>query len=67
MAFLTFRRKEAQPVAPSCATCRHFRNDAAYLEQQMPGIASLSSATASVRSDDGLCAYHDRWQSLRSV
>jgi hypothetical protein len=27
----------------------------------MPGLASLSSAYAAVRADDGLCAIHERY------
>jgi hypothetical protein len=38
-----------------CGCCRHFRNDAATIEATIAGLASLSSATASVRADDGVC------------
>lgn len=31
------------------------------LERALPGLASLSSAYAAVRSDDGLCCVHDRY------
>ncbi len=47
--------------APRCGACRWFRNDAAYLEQQMPGLQSLSSGFGTVRGDDGLCAVHQRY------
>jgi hypothetical protein len=49
-----------------CGRCGHFRNDPAYLEAAMPGLSSLSSATASVRADDGVCVRHDRYLSARS-
>lgn len=44
-----------------CGACGHFRNDPAFLEAAIPGFASLSSADASVRADDGLCLLHDRY------
>ncbi len=47
--------------APQCRDCRHFRNDPAFLEAAYKGLPSLSSAWASVRSDDGLCGRHDRY------
>jgi hypothetical protein len=50
---------------PGCASCRHFRNDPAYLEAAIPGLASLSSGWASVRSDDGLCLLRERHTSAR--
>ena len=49
-----------------CGSCRHFRNDPAYLEAAMPGLSSLSSAFASARADDGLCLTHDRYLSARA-
>ncbi len=44
-----------------CRDCRHFRNDAKYLESVFSGLASLSSAYGSARSDDGVCLRHDRY------
>jgi hypothetical protein len=44
-----------------CIGCRHFMHDAKRLERAMPGLASLSSAYAAVRADDGLCSVHDRY------
>lgn len=44
-----------------CGNCVHFRNDPAWLEQAIPGLASLSSGDAAVRADDGLCLRHDRY------
>jgi hypothetical protein len=52
---------------PSCATCAYFCNDPAYLERAIPGLSSMSSGYASVRSDDGVCAKTDRYLSSRSV
>ncbi len=43
---------------PVCATCRHFGNDPAWLEAELPGLRVLSSGYASVRKEDGLCALH---------
>lgn len=42
-----------------CAACRHFNNDGAKLEAAFPGFATMGSGFSSVRSDDGLCAFHD--------
>jgi len=51
--------------AASCADCRHFLNDPHVLEQEIAGLSSLSSARASVRDDDGVCARYDRLTSRR--
>jgi len=53
-------------VQNECRSCRHFRNDAIYLEAALAGLTSLSSASGSVRSDDGICLRHDRYLSARS-
>jgi hypothetical protein len=53
-------------VQNECRSCRHFRNDAAYLEAAFTGLTSLSSAFGSVRSDDGICLRHDRYLNARS-
>ena len=45
----------------TCSNCCRFRNDPIDLEAAVPGLASLSSGFASVRSDDGLCLEHDRF------
>jgi len=52
-------RLPERPPAAECGRCRHFRNDAAYIEGIFPGLSSLSSATASVRADDGVCTLRD--------
>jgi hypothetical protein len=51
----------------SCATCRYFNGNAADIEAGLPGLSSLSSAYAAVRSGDGLCATHDRYVTGSSV
>jgi len=62
-------RRKAGPTAFStskversatCGSCRHFNNDPGRLEREIKGLAALSSARASVRADDGICALHDR-------
>lgn len=53
-------------VQNECRACRHFRNDAATLETAFAGLTSLSSASGSVRSDDGICLRHDRYLTARS-
>src|SRR5689334_13589278 len=58
--------RPAQQAVRQCRTCRHFRNDAAFLEAALPGLASLSSGYGSVRADDGLCLLHDRYLGARS-
>jgi hypothetical protein len=55
------RNKEVQ-----CRGCLHFRNDPAYLESVFKGLNIISSATASVRMDDGICIRHDRYLSARA-
>jgi hypothetical protein len=44
-----------------CRACRHFQNGDAAYEALLPGMTSLSSAQGSVRSEDGLCARHERY------
>jgi len=53
-------------LAGKCANCTHFRNEPDFLEKEIPGLASMSSAHASVRADDGICTLHDRYLSARS-
>jgi hypothetical protein len=43
----------------ACRSCRHFRNGAAFLEESLPGLTTMSSAHADVRLDDGLCQRHE--------
>jgi hypothetical protein len=62
--------KTANPVQakvrPQCAGCASFRGDPKDLEGLLNGLTSLSSAYASVRSDDGICLRHDRFVAARS-
>jgi hypothetical protein len=51
----------------SCTHCRHFNPAPADIEAAFPGLWSLSSAYASVRADDGICAVHDRYVAASSV
>ena len=53
-------------VTAKCRQCRHFRNDPAYLEAAIKGLATMSSAYGSVRADDGLCLHHDRYLSAEA-
>ena len=57
----------ATSVTGRCAACRFFRNDPAFLEAQIPGLAAMSSGHASVRADDGICLRHDRYLSARAT
>ena len=51
----------------SCIDCMHFEHSASALEAALPNLASLSSAYAAVRADDGLCKLHDRYVAAGSV
>lgn len=53
--------------ASSCLYCRHFNRKPIDVEAALPGLWTLSSAYASVRSQDGLCAVHDRYVAASSV
>jgi hypothetical protein len=54
-------------AALDCRSCAHFNARAVDLEAAFPGLASLSSAFASVRAHDGLCAWHDRYVAASSL
>ncbi|MDB5409999.1 MAG: hypothetical protein JWL84_4911 [Rhodospirillales bacterium] len=49
-----------------CGSCKHFRNDAAYLETVFKGMTSLSSGYGSVVAEDGICLLYDRYLSARA-
>jgi hypothetical protein len=53
-------------AAPSCLTCKHFRDAPAELEAAFPGLSSLSSAYAAVRCNDGICSLHERYVAATS-
>jgi hypothetical protein len=55
-----------EPVK-ACRDCLWFRNDPAFLEAAVKGLNALSSAWASVRSDDGLCVKHDHFTPASGV
>jgi hypothetical protein len=55
------------PTTVACAGCVHFTNDPAFLEGALPALRALSSAHAAVRSNDGLCAVHQRYVAASSV
>jgi hypothetical protein len=52
---------------PGCASCRFFSAAPPDIESQLPGLRILSSAYAAVRSDDGLCRYHERYIAASSI
>ncbi len=64
LAALGLGRRE--PATATCGTCRFFENDPHAFEAAMPGLAVLSSALGSVRSDDGLCGLRDRTVGARA-
>ena len=51
----------------ACRACAAFRGDAADIEAALPGLRSMGSAYAAVRSDDGLCRLHERFVSARAT
>jgi hypothetical protein len=51
----------------SCGNCRYFNARPLDIEAALPGLSSLSSAYAAVRSGDGICAVHDRYLGASSV
>jgi hypothetical protein len=56
-----------QPDSSACRQCKHFQNDALEVEAALPGLSSLSSAYAAVRSSDGICAVHERYVAASSI
>jgi hypothetical protein len=56
-----------QPDSRACGQCKHFQNDALQVEAALPGLSSLSSAYAAVRSSDGICAVHERYVAASSI
>jgi len=53
-------------VPAQCARCESFRGEGRDFEILLPGLTALSSGYASVRSDDGICARHDRFVAAKS-
>jgi hypothetical protein len=54
-------------VAGQCWACRHFRNRPEEIEAAFPGLAVLSSAYGSVRAEDGICLFHERYFPARAT
>ncbi|MGC8490292.1 MAG: hypothetical protein ACP5SH_01020 [Syntrophobacteraceae bacterium] len=46
-----------------CLECQYFQNSPDYLEAACKGLTVLSSAYASVRSEDGICVLQDLYLS----
>jgi hypothetical protein len=44
-------------MSGTCFACAHFCDDPLRIEEELPGLAILCSAHASVRSSDGLCLH----------
>lgn len=61
-----FRARKTVERGVACGRCMFFDNDPQSLEAAIPGLRSLGSATASVRSDDGLCNLHGRYLGARA-
>ena len=55
------------PDRAACRACVAFRGAAADIEAALPGLRSMGSAYAAVRSDDGLCYLHERFVSARAA
>ncbi len=60
------RRDSPEAPREACSGCRFFMYEPRALERALPGLASLSSAYASVRAGDGLCLQHDRYVAASS-
>jgi hypothetical protein len=45
----------------TCRSCKHFDDDPASIEAQLPGITILGSAYGSVRGDAGICRVLQRF------
>jgi hypothetical protein len=43
----------------TCRECKHFNNDPAWLERELPGLNALSSAYSSARGEAGICVKRD--------
>jgi hypothetical protein len=56
-------KEERRGAEARCASCAFFRNDAAYVETNIAGLASMGSGYASVRAADGICVRLDRYLS----
>jgi len=50
-----------------CGRCAYFRNAPREIEAAFPGLAVMSSGSASVRAQDGLCDRHGVYLSYRDI
>lgn len=50
------RGRAGTPPPGRCRDCRHFENRPEALEAAFGNLAAMSSASASVRNQDGICA-----------
>jgi hypothetical protein len=60
------RARPPEPLSRTCVHCAHFQNEAAALEAEIAGLATMSSGYAAVRDRDGLCTRHGRYLTCRS-
>jgi hypothetical protein len=60
-------RRDSAALKRCCGRCTHFRNDPATIEAAFPGLAAMSSGSASVRSHDGICLRHDVYLSFHDI
>lgn len=51
----------------TCVRCMHFDDRPRKMEQDSPGLSSLSSGYGAVRGGDGQCARHRRYVSPGST
>ena len=50
-----------------CGRCIFFDNSPATIEAAFPGLSTMSSGSASVKAQDGLCNKHDLYLSFHDV
>jgi len=50
-----------------CGNCAYFRNAPREIEAAFPGLSAMSSGSASVRAQDGLCDRHGVYLSYRDT
>jgi hypothetical protein len=43
-----------------CSNCRHFVDDPARLESELPGIHILSPGTGKSDAEQGICTFHEQ-------
>jgi hypothetical protein len=50
-----------------CGRCVHFQNNPAAIEATFCGLTAMSSGSASVRAQDGICHRHDVYLSFHDI